>query len=416
LVALAAALLCAPATAQAADWTATSAPSTVWRGLSFPDAQNGWAVAQGWYLSHTANGGATWTQQSSGIDPFSGGYQAGLWGVDFINSTTGWACGNDGTVIHTTNGGASWTQQGVGYGLSKPNLYGVDFTDALHGCVVSSGSGSVIYTTSDGGATWTFRTPPDGASWGLYAVRFANATDGWTVGAYGAIAATSDGGATWIAQRTGAGSYPTLYGVACVDPTHAWAVGDDGTILATADGTTWVAQVSHTTADLRAVDFADTLHGWAVGAVGTCMVTSDGGATWTPKNSGLGSETMTAVEALGGQKAMAAGGHIFRYGAGGDTTKPVTKALNNVMVKKSKKATLRFRVNDNAAKCTVTITIKKGAAVKKTFVMASAKTNRALSKSFTCALKKGVYTWYVSATDPSGNACAKASSKKLTVK
>ncbi len=414
LVALAVALLCAPTVVQAADWEQTTAPATVWRGMSFPDADNGWTVAEGWYISHTANGGGSWTQQSSGIDSWTGGYQAGLRGVDFVNATTGWACGNDLTVIHTADGGATWTKQTVADTFIKPNLNGVDFADTLHGCVVSSGSGSGIYTTSDGGALWTPRTAPSEASWGLYAVTFADTTHGWVVGAYGAIAATSDGGATWTAQRAGAGSYPILFDVAFADAKHGWAVGGDGAILATTDGATWVAQTSNTTATLQGVDFADTLHGWAVGSGGTCMVTSDGGATWTAKNGGLGSESMTAVDAVSATRVFAAGGHVFRLGSG-DTGKPVPKALLNVTVKKGKKATLRYRVNDTAATCAVKIVIKKGKAVKKTMIIKSAKTNKVLTKSFICTLKKGSYTWSVSATDPSGNTCVKASTKKLTV-
>jgi photosystem II stability/assembly factor-like uncharacterized protein len=317
-------------------------------------------------------------------------------------------------VIHTTNGGGTWTKQTVANSFIKPNLYGVDFTDALHGCVVSSGAGSVIYTTADGGTSWTFRAPPAAASSGLNAVAFADSTHGWAVGAYGAIAATTDGGATWTAQRAGTLSYPTLYDVAFVSTTHGWAVGDGGAILATTDGTTWVPQTSGTTAALRGVDFADALRGWAVGAGGTCLVTVNGGATWTAKNGGLGSESMVAVDAVSATLVFAAGGHVFRQGSS-DTTRPVPKALSNVTVKKGKKATLRYRVNDNASTCAVTIVIKKGKAVKKTFSIKSARTNKALSKSFTCTLKKGSYTWSVSATDPSGNTCAKASTKKLTV-
>ena len=421
LVALAVVLLCAPVVAQAADWEQTTAPVHGWRGIHFPDADNGWAVAEGWYISHTADGGKNWTPQSSGIDPSTGGFQAGLRGVDFVNATTGWACGNDLTVIHTTNGGATWTRQTVDTSFIKPGINGVDFTDALHGCVVTSGSSSsLIYTTADGGSLWTPRTAPPEASAGFYAVTFADAAHGWVVGAYGAIAATSDGGATWTAQRAAVTSYPILFDVAFADAKHGWAVGGNGTILATTDGATWVAQTSNTTQPLQSVDFADTLHGWAVGNEGTCLVTSDGGATWTAKNGGLGSQQMTAVDAVSATKVFAAAGNLGTVGnvfslSGGGGSRPVPKALGNVTVKKGKKATLRYRVDAGATTCTVKIVIKKGKAVKKTLVVKNAKTNKALTKSFTCTLKKGSYTWSVSATDPSGNTSAKASTKKLTV-
>jgi photosystem II stability/assembly factor-like uncharacterized protein len=33
------------------------------------------------------------------------GTTAGLWGVSFIDANTGWAVGANGTILHTKNGG-----------------------------------------------------------------------------------------------------------------------------------------------------------------------------------------------------------------------------------------------------------------------------------------------------------------------
>jgi hypothetical protein len=63
----------------------------------------------------------------------------------------------------------------------------------------------------------------------------------------------------------------------------------------------------------------------------------------------------------------------------------------------------------------VTLTVRKAARVVKVLTIVGARTNRDLTASFTCTLAKGVYSWRVAATDPSGNVGAASASKKLTV-
>jgi photosystem II stability/assembly factor-like uncharacterized protein len=49
-------------------------------------------------ILRTINGGAAWTAQDSGTTNW-------LSGVSFIDANTGWAVGGSGTILHTTNGG-----------------------------------------------------------------------------------------------------------------------------------------------------------------------------------------------------------------------------------------------------------------------------------------------------------------------
>jgi subtilisin family serine protease len=99
-----------------------------------------------------------------------------------------------------------------------------------------------------------------------------------------------------------------------------------------------------------------------------------------------------------------------------DSGRPTTVALANVAVKKGKKATMRFRVNDVTPKATVTIKICQGRKVVKTLRVGSRATNGAQKYSWTCRLARARYTWKVYATDLAGNAQGKVGAKTLTVR
>ena len=122
---------------------------------------------------------------------------------------------------------------------------------------------------------------------------FADAGDGWAVGAGGVILHTTDGGGTWVSQSSGV--LTGLSGVAFADASHGWAVGASGVILATTDGgATWTKQTSPFVADLGAVACTSADDGCAVGAGGVILATTDGGATWTKQTSPVTAD-LTAV-------------------------------------------------------------------------------------------------------------------------
>ncbi len=142
--------------------------------------------------------------------------------MSFVDANHGWAVGINGTILATADGGVSWTAQTSG---TSKTIYAVSFVDASHGWAV--GQSGMILATADGGVSWTAQT--SGTSDDFFGVSFVDTNHGWAVG-YGTIVATADGGATWSAQAPDT-SYP-LVGVSFVDANHGWAVGDSGTIVA----------------------------------------------------------------------------------------------------------------------------------------------------------------------------------------
>ncbi|MBL8506399.1 MAG: hypothetical protein JNJ51_08580 [Methylobacillus glycogenes] len=86
-----------------------------------PDGQRGWAVGFNGSIITTADGGQTWTPQSSGTNNE-------LQSVFFTaNGQHGWVVGFGGTILATRNGGASWSQQNSG---TSNELASVFFTPA----------------------------------------------------------------------------------------------------------------------------------------------------------------------------------------------------------------------------------------------------------------------------------------------
>ena len=291
-------------------------------GVFFVDANTGWAVGRGRTILSTRDGGATWTNQHSGVG-LSAEMGPVYWNrsVFFVDANTGWAVGAE-MIVGTTDGGATWVPQY--FGLAS--LHAVAFTDALTGFAVgySAGSGDgVIVATSNGGATWASQSSPTSATllgvsfadpdtgiavgtsgavvqtidagntWeplssttlssDLYAVTFVNAGTGWAVGGHGSIFSTTDGGDSWTRQALGA-TCNSLQSVFFVDTNTGWVAGDHGAILKTGDGfASWTYQSSGTSESLRGISFMDANTGWAVGG-GSILHTTDGGATWTQQS------------------------------------------------------------------------------------------------------------------------------------
>lgn len=118
-----------------------AAAAAVLSGLSLAPADAGGATGQG--------EGPRWSSRPTGTEEQ---YR----GLDGVSRRVAWVAGEDGGVLRTTDGGRTW-QDVAPPRTGKLAFRDVEAQDALNASVLSIGTGtdSRIYTTDDGGQSWT---------------------------------------------------------------------------------------------------------------------------------------------------------------------------------------------------------------------------------------------------------------------
>jgi len=261
-------------------------------------------------------------------------------GLDAVDRRTAWVSGEDGGVLRTTDGGHTWDDVAPA-GTEGMALRDVEAHDADRASVLAIGTGtdSRIYTTTDGGASWTlafvndreeaFYDCMDFFAGGRRGLALSDPVDGEF-----RILETRDGGLSWSVvdadmPAAADGEFAFAASGTClvtVGGRHAWFTTSDGDsrVFRSGDGgRTW--QVS--AAPIPATDaggvfslaFRNPRQGVAVGGdfllpadgSDTTGVTDDGGTTWVPGGdvagyrsgvdwvSGAGGRTLVAVGPTG---------------------------------------------------------------------------------------------------------------------
>jgi hypothetical protein len=103
-----------------------------------------WRLGMAGLIEQSADGGVTWTPQTSGTT-------ADLFLGSAPSEQVCWVIGNAGTILRTVDGGAHWIS--VASPISQ-DLYRIRASDALHATVWDA-SRRNSFQTDDGGVTWT---------------------------------------------------------------------------------------------------------------------------------------------------------------------------------------------------------------------------------------------------------------------
>lgn len=251
---------------------------------AFLDAKHGSMLNSRGELLSTADGGQTWTRQdfaTTTLQPVS---------LQYISATEGWLV-LGGKLAHTTDGGTTWNSPLVPSAMS--NLTGSRWLDAAHGWAWGTASPSgapALFATADDGVTWTTLTVPAN-SYAVSSVLFTSATAGVLSNAYaGGIYTTTDGGQTWT-QSMSASRQAVSGQVVPGNGSDLWTIG--GTPARSTDGgITWTL-TGLTNTQLSALAFTDATHGWAVGRLGEVYYTIDGGLTWSSQPVGADLNLLT---------------------------------------------------------------------------------------------------------------------------
>ncbi len=175
--------------------------------IYFWDKNNGVAFGDpnttNWEIYYTTNGGTTWTAVPAANLPTVG---AGQWGVTGVFSVAGGAAyggTNYGAVLKSVDMGVHWTASTV-HGGSQIDK--VVFKDANNGMAVVGPNNDSIYTTTNGGTSWTY--VPKTGRFLTSGLAYASGLNGGSyvcTGAATGMVGTSfstNNGATWQAMDT----------------------------------------------------------------------------------------------------------------------------------------------------------------------------------------------------------------------
>jgi photosystem II stability/assembly factor-like uncharacterized protein len=300
--------------------------NTVW-GLAYDGTT---AAANVQEFTRTIDGGSTWTPGVINVGDVT--YQ--IVNLSAIDAMTAWAGAinpsvtgvtdpNDGigVIYKTTNGGTTWVRQNAAgfqtVGTVNSFLDGVHFFDANNGLAFGDPLGTTfeIYTTSDGGVTWTPATSPAVATneYG-YTGNFAYAGNTfWFTTSKGKIYRTNDKGLTWTKLASPLSDFGAqvatnnIGNIYFSDNNNGIIVGAKNYVAATATtastgtykiyrttdgGTNWSAGVTYT--GFRNMCYIPGTTKIVATSASTATATSDGssysndnGVTWTTIETGI---------------------------------------------------------------------------------------------------------------------------------
>jgi photosystem II stability/assembly factor-like uncharacterized protein len=267
------------------------------------------AVGQRGHIVVSPDDGKSWQQSPVPVS-------SDLTAVYFVDAKNGWAVGHDGVILASNDGGLTWALQ-----LDGPRANAAILADIRAKSAAQPSSEPLKAMVSE--AT---RNAELGADKPFLDVWFADARNGYAVGAFNLIFRTADGGATWVPwfDRTDNPKFLNLYSIRPAG-SQLFIAGETGLVL----------KLDPVEQRFRALPapYPGTLLGIVsdgggivvYGLRGNAFRSDDVGATWTKLDSGLPA-TIVAGTVLPDRAWLLAdaGGRMSRSVDGGRTFRPVT--------------------------------------------------------------------------------------------
>ena len=262
------------------------------------------AVGPRGHVVVSADGGATWKQSPVPVS-------SDLTAVFFLDGSQGWAVGHDGVVLHTSDGGDTWKLQLDG---RKVNALLLAAMKRKAEAEPASDAAKKLLAEAE-------RYQEQGPDKPFLDIWFADASNGYAVGAYNLIFRTSDGGATWTPwfDRTDNPKFFNLYAIRPVAG-ELYIVGESGLVLKLdAAAERFVALKVDYTGSFFGLAAAKTSV-LAFGLRGSVYRSDDAGASWVKVDAGLPSAVVATARTARAATLLAdASGRVVMTDDGGRT-------------------------------------------------------------------------------------------------
>jgi len=185
---------CAPTVAEGTNWDIVLQVNVQHPTIAaeFLDEAFGVVVDDASALHITTDGGQTWTRAANNLAQSRAG-------LDVVNERLIWLVGAGGRVWTSTDAGQNWRAVArIPYG---GHVEFVSFLDDRTGWAASAESRQ-LWATGDGGRTWNEIALPQRAG-GLAAIVLRTTLAGYLLDRRGVLFTTQDGGQTWSSQTMG---------------------------------------------------------------------------------------------------------------------------------------------------------------------------------------------------------------------
>ena len=272
-----------------AQWTQTPGPSNLHGGLNCLVASGSSLYAGGGGVFFSTDNGASWNPTDSALS------SEGIQTIAVVGSNL--YVGTSYGVLKSTDNGVSWNKAGAGI----PPVTPVYAFAASGSNIYAATGGAGIFVSTDNGANWT---ATDSGLTTQYIFSLAASGSKIIAGSHDGLFVSTDGGKIWASSDSGitepiisslvtsgsttvAGAYPGVF--ISVDGGLIWTAADS--IPAPAHAIDAFAVLD---SDIFAGSYADGV-----------FRSTDFGASWTPMNGGLGSNTYISGLAISGKTLFA---------------------------------------------------------------------------------------------------------------
>lgn len=252
-------------------WTHQAFTHNDIRDLVFPTSTTGYAASGELYK--TTDKGQSWQKVNTGLDESYHAYRS----AQFFSADTGYVVAQTGTssrdvLIKTTDGGNTWTK--VDVHMYVQQFSGVYFLNNRVGYMSTSDRhyGYGFLKTTDGGQTWQQVSDFYGAG----SLHFMDINKGFAI-RNGDLYSTSDGGVSWTKIYEVEGSFA---GFSFVNDMVGYVAAQYGVLLKTIDGGSTWEKLAAPYDRYRVVRFYSQNTGYLIGEYGNTLRTLDGGYSW----------------------------------------------------------------------------------------------------------------------------------------